>query len=207
MATKHKRPKWPFPQHGKLTAHPRGHWCKWLDRGTRYFGRWRTPDPGDEFAKAALKRYLAYVQAKADQRPVQLEPSDLTLHIAINHYLTARDRDLAKGTLSPGQFVWYKQSGRILMDACGRDKLVRDMSPPDFEFLRTKFKGGPVRVGNRIQCVRSIFKWVLAISDSDHAGPAFCGFVKGTRNALGTVRYSIFGACIRNARNLIPWQN
>jgi len=24
MATKDKRPKWPFPQHGKLTAHPRG---------------------------------------------------------------------------------------------------------------------------------------------------------------------------------------
>ena len=158
MATKDKRPKWPFPQHGKLTAHPRGHWCKWLDRSTQYFGRWRIPDPGDEFAKAALKRYLAYVQAKAHQRPVQLEPSDLTLHIAINHYLTARDRDLAKGNITPLGFVSYKRAGRILMDTCGRDKLVRDMNPPDFEFLRTKFRGGPVTVGNQIQCVRSIFK-------------------------------------------------
>jgi hypothetical protein len=35
------RPRWPFPEHGKLTAHPKRQWCKWLDGKTQYFGPWR----------------------------------------------------------------------------------------------------------------------------------------------------------------------
>ena len=89
-----KRPKWPFPEHGKLTAHAKRLWCKWIDGGTKYFGPWRHPDPGQEFAKSALKRYVAYIQAKADQRPVELDANDLTLHIAVNHYLFARNKDV-----------------------------------------------------------------------------------------------------------------
>ena len=160
MRTYDKQPKWPFPEHGKLTAHPRHLWCKWLDGATRYFGPWRDPDPGDEFAKAALKRYLAYMHAKSDQRPVQVDPSDLTLDVALNHYINARNKDLHLGNLSPKQFVSYQQVGQILLDSCGREKLVKDMGPADFEFIRTKLPGGPVYVGNQIQWIRSIFKWV-----------------------------------------------
>ena len=155
-----KAPKWPFPEHGKLTAHPQHQWCKWIDGGTKYFGPWRQPDPGDEFAKAALKRYLAFMHAKAEQRPVQVDVSDLTVHLAVNHYLTARSKDLHSGNLSPKQFISYQEAGRLLLDTCGRDKLVKDMGPADFEFLRTKLAGGPVFVGNQIQWIRSIFKWV-----------------------------------------------
>jgi integrase len=155
-----KRPKWPFPEHGKLTAHPKRQWCKWIDGGTRYFGPWQNPDPGDEFAKAALKRYLAYMHAKAEQRPIQVDANDLTLHVAVNHYLTARNKDLQAGNLSAQQFTFYQEAGRLLLETCGRDKRVKDMGPPDFEFLRSKIPGGPVYVGNRIQLIRSIFKWV-----------------------------------------------
>jgi len=160
MRTYGKRPSWPFPQHGKLTAHPEHQWCKWIDGATRYFGPWRHPDAGDEFAKAALKRYLAYLQARADDRPVQVDPSELTLHVAVNHYLTARNRDLTKGNLSAGQFVKYRTVAQLLVNTFGRDKLVKDMAPADFEFLRSKLVGGPVTVGNQIQWIRSIFKWV-----------------------------------------------
>jgi len=154
------RPRWPFPEHGKLTAHPRHLWCKWIDGGTRYFGRWQDPDPGDEFAKAALKRYLAYMHAKSHEHPVQVLPTDLTLQIAVNHYLTARNKDMVAGTLSPQQLLFYQDFGRVLLETCGRDKLVRDMGPADFELLRSKLIGGPVFVGKQIQLVRSIFRWV-----------------------------------------------
>jgi len=160
MRTHVKRPKWPFPEHGKLTAHPKRQWCKWIDGGTRYFGPWQNPDPDNEFAKAALKRYLAYMHAKTEQRPIQVDPSDLTLNVAVNHYLTARNKDLQKGNLSAQQFTFYREAGRLLLDVCGRDKLVKEMGPADFEFLRAKIPGGPVYVGNRIQLIRSIFKWV-----------------------------------------------
>jgi hypothetical protein len=109
------RPKWPFPQHGKLTAHPRRHWCKWLDGASRYFGPWRDPDPGQEFANAALRRYLAYVRANEEKRPAQIDPNDLTVNIAANHDLPARQRDMDAGNLSPGQFVRYKEVAGLLI--------------------------------------------------------------------------------------------
>jgi len=154
------RPRWPFPEHGKLTAHPRHLWCKWIDGGTRYFGPWQDPDPGDEFAKAALKRYLAYMHAKSQDRPVQVDPGDVTLRIAVNHYLAARNKDRIAGNLSAQQLLFYQNFGRVLLETCGFDKLVKDMGPPDFELLRSKLIGGPVFVSKQIQLMRSIFRWV-----------------------------------------------
>lgn len=160
MRSHGKLPRWPFPEHGKLTAHPKHQWCKWIDGGTKYFGPWQEPDPGQEFAKAALKRYLAFMHARAEDRPVQIDTSDLTLHIAVNHYITARNKDMLAGNLSAQQFTFYQEVGNLLLKSCGHDKLVKDMGPADFEFLRTKIPGGPVYVGNRIQLIRSIFRWV-----------------------------------------------
>ena len=160
MASKTKRPRWPFPEHGKLTAHPRRHWCKWMGGKTHYFGPWRMPDPDDEFARAALRRYLAFARAKEESQPVEIPPSDLTLDIAVNHYLTARDKHVEQGNLSVAQFVMYQEAGKLLIENFGREKLVRDLGPADFDFLRSKLKGGPVYVGNQIQWIRSIFKWV-----------------------------------------------
>ena len=97
---------------------------------------------------------------KSEQRPVQVDPSELTLHVAVNHYLTARNRDLLAGNLAPKQFQFYQNIGHLLLDSCGRGKLVKDMGPADFEFIRSKLPGGPVSVGNQIQWIRSIFKWV-----------------------------------------------
>lgn len=154
------RPRWPFPEHGKLTAHPKRQWCKWLDGKTQYFGPWRNPDTGEEFAKAALRRYLAFLRAREERKPVEIHPNDLTLHVAVNHYLSARGKHTQQGNLSAAQFVMYQQVGKLLIDTFGREKLVRDMGPADFEFLRSKLKGGPVSVGNQIQWIRSILKWV-----------------------------------------------
>ena len=41
MTGHHKLPKWPFPEHGKLTAHPRRHWCKWIDGKTVFLNDYR----------------------------------------------------------------------------------------------------------------------------------------------------------------------
>jgi hypothetical protein len=56
--------------------------------------------------------------------------------------------------------MFYQGAGKLLVDACGREKLVKDIGPADFEFLRAKLTGDPVFVGNQIQWIRSIFKWI-----------------------------------------------
>jgi integrase len=67
---------------------------------------------------------------------------------------------MQKGNLSARQFMSYQEVGKFLIETFGREKLVGDLGPADFEFLRFKLKGGPVFVGNQLQWIRSILKWV-----------------------------------------------
>lgn len=162
--TEHNRPRWPFPEHGALTAHPKGKWCKWIKGRTEYFGHWRNPDPGNEWAKTALRRYLDFTRAAQDEQKATVAGSDLTIEIAANHFLSARATDVAAGKLGQRQFTYYRQVGRLVLKTLGRSVRVTDLGPADFVRLRRAIQDsgelGAVSVGNRVQWIRTMFRWV-----------------------------------------------
>jgi len=159
----HTRPVWPFKEYGLLTAHPRGSWCKKVKGKLRYFGPWAVIDPDNLKAKAALQRYLDFAQAEAsDTTPAVVLPTDLTLNIAVNQFLTGKIKAVEAGTLTQRQYTEYRNAGKLLLNTLGRGKLLTKLTPADFAQLRgvMEKRWGPVRLGNTITWVRSIFNHV-----------------------------------------------
>jgi integrase len=98
-----------------------------------------------------------------NERKATVAASDLTVGLAVDHYLTARSGDMAEGKLCVTQFGNYREVGDLIKTVFGVDRRVEDLAPPDFEeLMRAIGKGrklGPVSMGNRVQWIRTIFRW------------------------------------------------
>ena len=93
------RPVWPYPEVGRVSAHPRGQWCKQINNQMHYLGRWDQPE-------AAKRRLLSLLhQNEVDkvqgvQAPAYVHAMDVTVRLVVNHYLTEREKDVAAGSLT-----------------------------------------------------------------------------------------------------------
>jgi hypothetical protein len=63
--------------------------------------------------------------------------------------------------LAPRTFAEYKATTDRLVTGFGKTRLVDDLASDDFEALRADLatQYGPVRLGNEIQRVRTVFKY------------------------------------------------
>jgi integrase len=118
-----------------------------------YFGPWDDPD-------AALTKYLDQKDALHAGLTLRPDTRALVVKDLANHFLNAKQALVDNGELSPRTWAEYKAAADLIVRTFGKHRLVADVAPDDFAWLRTRMakKWGPHRLAKMIQYVRSVFK-------------------------------------------------
>jgi integrase len=119
-----------------------------------YFGPWADP-------QAALQKYLDQKEDLHAGRTPATPGDGLIVRDLCNSFLTSKQGLLDIGELSRLTFRDYHLACGQIVKAFGRRRLVSDLRPADFERLRIRLakRCGPVRLGNEIQQIRSVFRY------------------------------------------------
>ena len=168
-----------------LSPHASGCWQKKIRGKVHYFGKWGrrvngvlTRVEGDGW-KEALEIYKALADdLHAGRTPRQTSGDGLPLRDLCNRFLTSKHHQLEAGELAPRTFTEYKRTTDRLVAVFGKDRFVDDLASDDFEALRADIAKtwGPIRLGNEVQRVRSVFKYGYEAGLIDRPvrfGPAF----------------------------------
>ncbi|MGA2031314.1 MAG: tyrosine-type recombinase/integrase [Thermoguttaceae bacterium] len=176
-----KKPAKPRPDF-PLFPHATGRWAKKVRGKFHYFGK-VSDDPRGE---TALQAWLDQRDDLLAGRTPRVKAEGLTIHDLVNRFLASKrhlvdTREITHRTFSE-LFAMCERVG----DSFGWDRLVVDLAADDFEPLRRQIakKWGPIRLGNEIQRVRSLFKFGFEaglIEQPVRYGPAF---KKPTRKVL-----------------------
>src|SRR5262249_9438370 len=159
-----KRPKNPRPD-SPLTPHPAGTWVKKIRGKLHHFGRWfrrldgvPIPTPGDGAAEA-LAEYNRVADDLHAGRTPRVKGDGLSVAGLCNAFLTAKLRKRGAGELTVRSVRDYKEVCALLVASFGSTRLVGDLASDDFGALRSRMaaKWGPVRLGNAITRVKSVF--------------------------------------------------
>lgn len=179
------KPPKPYPEF-PLGAANNGYWQKKIRGRIHYFGRWGKavngrleilPNGGQW--QAALELYKRQIDDLQAGRKPRLAASDgLTVGELRERFLTVKSRALDAGEITAPTYFEYKRTTNRLVRIFGERRLVEDLASDDFEALRADIvaQWGPVRTGNEIQRVRSIFKFGFEaglIGQAVRFGPAF----------------------------------
>jgi integrase len=154
-----------------LYAHAVGQWAKKIRGRVVYFGHWSDPD-------GALRKYNENKQELHSGRKVRPNSEGATVKEICNAYLVFKAARRDEGIISPRTWAEYKATCDTLVATFGKHRPVDDLDPDDFGKLRGKLakRFGPVRLGNELQRVRSVFKHALEAGLIDRPvrfGPAF----------------------------------
>jgi integrase len=160
------RPKKPYPDF-PLTPHPCGAWQKKIRGRIYYFGRWGRMVNGKmeriegDGWEAALEEYKRVADDLHAGRTPRVNWDALTVAELCNRFLTAKLRKLEAGEIGPRMFQDYRDTTDLIVSAFGKARPVADLAADDFEKLRAAMaeRCGPVRLGNLITRVKSVFKY------------------------------------------------
>jgi integrase len=162
------RPKKPYPDF-PLTPHASGAWQKKIRGKIHYFGKWARRVNGKleriegDGWKEALEAYKAVADDLHAGRTPRVNAGGLTVAGLCNAFLTAKLRQQTANELSARTFMEYRQTTDMLVAEFGKTRLVDDLAAGDFGRLRATMaeRWGPVRLGNAITRVKSVFKYGL----------------------------------------------
>jgi integrase len=160
------RPKKPYSEY-PLSPHPSGKWQKKIRGKVHYFGNWAKRVNGQlvrvkgDGWREALELYKAQADDLHAGRTPRVERDGLTVAQLCNRFLTAKYRKLQAKGLGLRMFAEYRQTTDTVIAAFGKDRFVEDLAADDFERLRADMaeRWGPVRLGNAITKVKSVFKY------------------------------------------------
>jgi integrase len=148
-----RKPRPDFP----LFPHATGRWAKKIRQRLHYFGK--TAD--DPTGQAALEKWLEQKDDLLAGRTPRVKAEGLTVQELVNRFLSAKrhlvdTREITQRTFSDS-FATCQRVG----DNFGWGRLVVDLAAEDFDRLRRQIakQWGPIRLGNEIQRVRSLFKF------------------------------------------------
>src|SRR5262249_22204100 len=142
----------------------------------RHFGRWGRVRGGKmervegDGWKEALEAYQVQGNDyRLGRTPRALTPGGLTLADLCNRFVTAKKRRQEAGEIGGRTFADYKEVTDLLVGSFGGSRAVEDLAAGDFEALRARMAKtlGPVRLGNEIQRVRTIFKFAYEAGLTD----------------------------------------
>jgi integrase len=162
------RPKKPYPDF-PLTLHASGTWQKKIRGKIHYFGRWARRVNGKleriegDGWKEALEEYKAVADDLHAGRTPRVKSDALTVADLCNRFLTAKHHNVASGELGTRMFQDYREITDLIVAVFETTRLVDDLAADDFESLRARMaeRWGPVRLGNAITRVKSVFKYGL----------------------------------------------
>jgi integrase len=164
---KPSKPRPDFP----LFPHATRRWAKKIRGKLHYFGPWDDPE-------GALKKYLEQKDALHAGRTPREATEGVTIKELCNRFIKAKKALLDSGELTSRSWQEYKDACELIGPRFGKSRLVSDLGPEDFAKLRDKMakRWGPVRLGNTIQYIRSIFKFAFDAGLIDRPirfGPGF----------------------------------
>jgi integrase len=162
------RPRKPYPDF-PLSPHASGAWQKKIRGRIYYFGHWGRRVNGrlvrveGDGWKEALELYKAQADDLHAGRTPRVKADGLTVADLCNRFLTAKLRKQEAGELGGRMFTEYQETTDLLVTAFGKDRLVDDLEADDFERLRARMaeRWGPVRLGNAVTRVKSVFRYGL----------------------------------------------
>lgn len=161
-----ERPKKPYAEF-PLTPHASGKWMKKIRGKIYYFGAWAKRVNGvlaridGDGWEDALARYKAVADDRHAGRTPRATNDGATIKDLCNRFLTAKQHQLDAREISPNTFAEYKRTTDRLVKQFDGARLVEDLAADDFEALRADITKvwGPVRLGNEVQRVRTVFKY------------------------------------------------
>ena len=176
------RPRVTKPPDFPLFPHTRGYWAKKVRGKIKYFGKIADDPEG----KAALELWLDQKDDLLAGRTPRIHREGLTLRDLANRFMTAKKHLLETSEITPRTFSELHATCKRLGDSFGMERFVDDLAADDFERLRRSIAKawGPIRLGNEIQRVRSVFKYGYdagLIAQPVRFGPTF---EKPTRKVL-----------------------
>jgi integrase len=146
-----------------------------------YFGPWDDP-------QGALEKYLEQKDALHAGRAPRAEagPASLRVKDVCNEFVRHKDSLLENGEIGPRFWADCKEAGDLLVAHLGKHRLVADLGPADFAALRAGLakRFGPVRLGNVIQRIRSVFKLALDNGLIDRPVIFGQGFARPSKHVL-----------------------
>jgi integrase len=152
------RPRKPRPDF-PLFPHQTRRWAKKVHGRLAYFGS----IAGDPKGEAALNRWLDEKDdLLAGRVPRSRRTTDApTLRDLCNQFLTTKRHLVDTHELSIYSFNDYHRVCAELIEHFGRDRLLTDLLPEDWETLRVKWAKtwGPVRLGNEINRARVVMNY------------------------------------------------
>lgn len=155
-AKKHKpcKPYAEFP----LWPHPSGRWCKKIRGKAYYFGKVSDDPEGVKALAVYLEQQDDLHAGRTPRRPGSTGP---TIRDLCEDFLIAKQRLVESGELAQRSFLDYRRTAEGIVDEFGKNRLLSDLRPDDFERYRAKLarKFGPVTLGNEIQRIRVVFKF------------------------------------------------
>lgn len=180
-----KKPYADFP----LSFHPPSGRLYKKIKGTRYYFGY-----ADNW-QAAIENYddnRDRIQAGKKLRPIGSSDA-LKVRDLCNRFLTSKERQQQSGELSGRTFNDYKQTTDRLISQFGRSRLVADLAADDFEELRADIAKayGPVRLGNEIQRVRTVFKFAFDNDLIEKPVRFGSAFKKPSRKVLRQVKNAV----------------
>jgi integrase len=158
-----------------LGPHPTGRWCKKIKGKVYFFGKiadgWET----------ALTRYKEDRDALfAGRKPSPRNKDGLRLLELSNQFLHFKRGLIQTGELTMRTWYDYHHTGERLLKVFGKERLVEDLGPADFETLRANFATtwGPTKIGNEVTRTRMIFTYAFEqglLASPIRYGPTFRG--------------------------------
>ena len=181
---KPQKPAANFP----LTRHPSGRWCKKLRGKVYYFGKL------DDW-QAALERFnREWPYILAGKTPSADGTEGCTIRTLCNAFLAAKERRMESGELSRQSFAEYHATCTMLIESFGRERLVDDLAPGDFERFRAGLakRFGAVTLRNKVNRCRIVFRFAHTerlIDRPVHFGQSFsrpsAKMLRAARNEAG----------------------
>jgi len=165
-----------------LFRHATGRWCKKIRGKFHYFGK--VADDSD--GQLALAKWLEDKDDLLAGRTPRVKPEGLTLRELLDRFIVSKRHLLDTCEITPKHFAELYACCRRIGDAFGLSRLVIDLAADDFERLRKAIakQWGPVRLGNEVQRVRSVFKFGFEAGLIDRPLRFGPGFKKPTRKVM-----------------------
>jgi integrase len=185
-----------------LSPHASGKWQKKIRGTIHYFGRWAHVVDGvltrveNDGWQEALDEYKEQAEDLHAGRTPRVRGGELTVGGLCNKFLEAKRQQYEAGELSARMFKpgptpetatgEYKQTTDVIVAQFGGKRLVDDLAAEDFAALRATLakRLGPVRLGNEVQKVRTVFKFGYEAGLIDKPMRFGPQFVKPSRSVM-----------------------
>lgn len=157
------------PKGFPLTAHSSGKYCVYRNRKMYYYGKWFTKRRGEVIINPDAWRN-AWDEFRQDEpdlaqgrEPQPRDDGAVTIGALCNAFHAAKSAQVASGELSARSLREYRKTTDRIVAHFGPSRSVDDLRPDDFGPLRAEItkQWGPVRTGNEVQRVRTVFKFAF----------------------------------------------